>query len=297
MCAMQVVTTIGAYRKVRAAMRGRGARVGFVPTMGALHEGHLSLVECAKELTDEVVVSIFVNPTQFAPHEDLAKYPRPIERDLRMCEQAGVAAVFNPGVEEMYPAGQAEAMIDVPAISAILEGESRPQFFGGVCRVVAKLFNIVQPDVACFGMKDYQQWCVVKAMTRSMCWPIEIVGCETMRESDGLAMSSRNVYLDGGQRKRALGLSRALGEANRLIEAGERDAAAIEDAMTHMLTEHRLRVDYAAVRRRDLQPGEVDFEKGVVCLIAAWCDPVRLIDNMEINADTSGNTSGNTSGG
>lgn len=281
---MQVVTTIQAYRKLRAAMRGRGARVGFVPTMGALHEGHISLVRRAKESADEVVVSIFVNPTQFAPHEDLAKYPRPIERDLRMCEEAGVTVVFNPGVEEMYPPGRAEAMLDVPAISAILEGESRPQFFGGVCRVVGKLFNIVEPDVACFGKKDYQQWCVVKAMTRSMCWPIEIVGCETMRESDGLAMSSRNVYLDSEQRQRALGLSRALHEAKRLIEAGGRDAAAIEDAMTRVLAEHRLRIDYAAVRRRDLQPGagDVDFEKGVVCLIAAWCDQVRLIDNREM---------------
>ncbi|MFA7235975.1 MAG: pantoate--beta-alanine ligase [Phycisphaeraceae bacterium] len=283
---MQVVTTIEAYRKIRAAMRGRGARVGFVPTMGALHEGHISLVRRAKERADDVVVSIFVNPTQFAPHEDLAKYPRPIERDLRMCEQAGVSVVFNPGVEEMYPGatGQAEAMLDVPAISAILEGESRPQFFGGVCRVVGKLFNIIEPNIACFGKKDYQQLCVVKAMTRSMCWPIEIVGCETMRESDGLAMSSRNVYLDEGQRKRALGLSRSLHEAKRLIEAGGRDAAVIEAAMTRVLAEHRLRVDYAAVRRRDLEPGAgaMDFEKGVVCLIAAWCDQVRLIDNMEI---------------
>lgn len=277
---MEVVRTIEAFRKMRGAMSGR---VGFVPTMGALHAGHLSLTARAKELTDTVVVSVFVNPTQFAPHEDLAKYPRPIERDLDLCEQAGVAAVFNPPVEEIYPPGQAEAMIDVPEVSAILEGVHRPQFFGGVCRVVGKLFNIVQPDLACFGKKDYQQLCVVKAMVRSMCWPIEIVGCETRREDDGLAMSSRNVYLDADQRQRALGLSKALREAERLIRGGERDKWAIERAMTRVLQEHQLRIDYAEVKPADLQPGEVDWRQGAVCLIAAWCDQVRLIDNMEIH--------------
>src|SRR5437773_764595 len=189
---MTVVQKISDCRAERAKL---GDKLALVPTMGALHAGHLSLIRAAKENADHVAVSIFVNPTQFGPKEDFQKYPRPIEADLHKCKEAGVDLVFNPSVEEMYRAGEPNVVIDVQQLGDVLEGKHRPGHFKGVCQAVAKLFNIITPQSAFFGQKDYQQLRILRAMTKALDWPIEIVGCPTLRERDGLAMSSRNQYL------------------------------------------------------------------------------------------------------
>jgi pantoate--beta-alanine ligase len=276
---MIVRTTIEAFR----AERARLGPVAFVPTMGALHEGHLSLIRRARELADHVVVSVFVNPTQFGPHEDLEAYPRPIEHDLARCRDEGVDLVFNPSVEQMYPVDQPAVVVDVPAMTTILEGARRPGHFVGVCRVVAKLFDIVQPRLACFGRKDYQQLKVIEAMTRGLCMPIEIVGCRTIRDADGLALSSRNAYLDAAQRRRALGLSSAVREGVRLIADGEVDPAVVEEAMRQVMAAYDVATEYAVVRHPDTL-GELDVIGApgdtAVCLVAGKVGDVRLIDNM-----------------
>lgn len=283
---MWIARTVDDCRRLRATL---GGRVAFVPTMGALHGGHVSLIEGGRRLADHVVVSIFVNPTQFGPHEDLARYPRPLEEDLRRCEAAGVAGVFCPPVEQMYPPGEPAAAITVPALADMLEGEHRPHFFGGVCRVVMKLLNIVRPDVACWGRKDYQQYRVIDALTADLHLPVVNVVLPTVREPDGLAMSSRNVYLSTEQRARALGLIKALRLARALVEEqGESDPRAIEDAMRQALEAHRLAVDYAAVRHprtlAALDCVEPSLTGGVIALTAAHVDQVRLIDNMPLGA-------------
>jgi pantoate--beta-alanine ligase len=281
---MIVTRTVDETRRARAGM----GKVAFVPTMGALHEGHLSLIRRARELADHVAVSIFVNPTQFAPHEDLEQYPRPIEQDLRRCEELGVELVFNPGVAEMYPPNELAVSVEAPDLGRILEGEHRPHFFGGVCRVVAKLFNIVAPEVAVFGMKDFQQLRIVETMARGLKMPVEIIGEPTVREADGLAMSSRNVYLRPEQRRRALAISRSLEIARSSIEGGELNPEAIEPMMRHELEAHGLGVDYATVRDAwTLAPIEViePQRQPVVCLIAARVGGVRLIDNAPIGLD------------
>jgi pantoate--beta-alanine ligase len=270
--------------QTRAAVRALGP-VAFVPTMGALHAGHMALVKRARQLAERVVVSIFVNPTQFGPNEDLSRYPRPLERDLKMCEEAGVDLVFLPGVDDIYPPAEIPVNVDVPSLTTILEGAHRPGHFVGVCRVVAKLFGIVQPVVACFGKKDYQQLKVIEAMTAGLSLPVKIVPCETVREPDGLAMSSRNVYLTPEQRPHALALSKALAEAKRLIREGETDPKVVESAMVGELRMHQVTIDYATVRdARTLQT--VDSVNpdlaAVVCLIAARVGNVRLIDNVEV---------------
>lgn len=265
------------------AARSTMGEVAFVPTMGALHEGHLELIREARGLADRVVVSIFVNPTQFAPHEDLDRYPRPIEEDLRRCRELGVDLVFRPCVEEIYPPDGQAVRVEVPELGGILEGAHRPQFFGGVCGVVAKLFNIVEPNAAVFGMKDYQQLRVVEAMASGLNFAVRIVPVATVREPDGLAMSSRNVYLEGEQRERALALSRALAGARRMIEEGAIDPEEVEGFMRHELEVHELAVDYAVVRDAwTLQPVDMigPADRAVVCLIAAWVGAVRLIDNV-----------------
>lgn len=284
---MWVAKTIPDARKHRAALRGK---VGFVPTMGALHRGHVSLMEAARGLADHVVVSVFVNPTQFGPSEDYLKYPRPAEADLAACEEAGVAGVFMPGVEEMYPPGRLACEVVVPALSSILEGEIRPGHFAGVCRVVGKLFHIVQPDVACFGMKDYQQLKVIQAMVADQDMPLWIAEVPTMREPDGLAMSSRNVYLDAESRRHAVGLYKALLEAKLLVEDdGEMDPATVEAAMRHVLEAHHVSPDYATVRHpttlATLDSLSPAVTNGVVALIAGRIGGVRLIDNMVLGKD------------
>lgn len=268
--------------------RSMPGRVALVPTMGALHTGHLSLIEQARQLADNVIVSIFVNPTQFGPREDFGKYPRPIENDLAACENAGAAGVFTPSVEEMYPPDAPAIVVDLPQLSEVLEGKHRPGHFKGVCQVVAKLFNIVQPDVACFGEKDFQQLRILRAMTEALDFPVKIIGCPTLREPDGLAMSSRNVYLSADERERALGISRALNMARDEFNAGERRAHRFIALMTKALLDPGqlgrvpVSIEYvAAVDPINLKP--IDQVTGpIVLAIAARVGSTRLIDNVQL---------------
>ena len=267
--------------------------VAFVPTMGALHKGHLSLIEAAKQMDYQVVVSIFVNPTQFGPGEDFERYPRQLEQDLAACERAGVAGVFYPAVAEMYPSDQLACELTVPALAEVLEGNTRPGHFAGVCRVVAKLLHIIEPGVACFGQKDYQQLKVIEAMVDDLAMPVRIVGLPTVREADGLAMSSRNAYLDSEARRRAVSLYKSLCEAKRLVEdAGESDPAVVEAAMAQGLTVHQVEVDYAVVRHPktlvELDCIEPELTGGVVALVAGRVGGVRLIDNSVLGAPVGG---------
>lgn len=281
---MKVTHTISECRGERSGM----GRLALVPTMGALHQGHMSLIAVARQHAAHVAVSIFVNPTQFGPSEDFSKYPRPIEADLKMCEEAGVDLVFNPSPQEMYRPGLADVVVDLPSLSTVLEGKHRPGHFKGVCQVVAKLFNIVQPDIACFGQKDFQQLRILTAMVESLDWPIQMVPCPTVRESDGLAMSSRNRYLSADERARALCISRALRTAQEMVKTGVRQANRLIATMQHMLLEPGqlghvpLAIDYvAAVDAMTLK--HVDVVAGpTVLAIAARVGSTRLIDNAVV---------------
>ncbi|MEX2214578.1 MAG: pantoate--beta-alanine ligase [Phycisphaeraceae bacterium] len=278
---MWTTTTIDDLRTRRRALTGT---VAFVPTMGALHAGHVSLIHAAKQLADHVLVSVYVNPTQFGPSEDLTKYPRTLKEDMELCEAAGAAGVFRPGDQVMYPQ-QIACEVNVPQLVTMLEGEHRPGHFAGVCRVVAKLFNMVQPDVACFGRKDFQQLKVIEAMTRDLAMPIRIVGCPTLRDPDGMAMSSRNRYLTPDTRKRGLGLFKALSEARAMVEEqGETDPAAVEGVMHTVLASHKVAIDYTVIRHPQTLAAidciEPALTGGVVALVAGRVDDVRLIDNM-----------------
>ncbi len=230
---MIVVRTIEEARGERANLQ----HIALVPTMGALHAGHLSLIDEAKKRTSQVAVSIYVNPTQFGPREDYTKYPRPVEEDLAKCEAAGVDLVFCPTNEEMYRADSAELAIDLPALSSVLEGKHRPGHFRGVCQIVAKLFNILTPQIACFGQKDYQQFRIISAMTEALDWPIQIVGCPTLRDPDGLAMSSRNQFLSSDERQRALAIPRALTQAKQQVSEGVRQTNRLLATMQNILRE------------------------------------------------------------
>jgi pantoate--beta-alanine ligase len=277
---MQVVKTIADVRRWRAAA---ASPVGFVPTMGYLHEGHLALAQRARAENTAVAVSIFVNPTQFGPDEDFQTYPRDLERDLTLLKTAKVDAVFIPSVEEMYPPG-ASTVIDVEALSTMLEGASRPGHFRGVATVVCKLFHLLQPERAYFGEKDYQQLQVIRQMVHDLRMPTEVLGCRTVREPDGLAVSSRNVYLSPAERQAAGILSRALFQATSLATDGERDAARLTAVVRGMLAhEPLLRIDYVAVvHPQTLQPvATIGLEGAVVCL-AVWIGRTRLIDNVHI---------------
>lgn len=272
---------------LRGHRRQFAGRVAFVPTMGALHPGHVSLMHAARKLADHVVVSIFVNPTQFGPNEDFNRYPRPIGRDIDACLAAGADGVFHPNVEVMYPPDAPPCDVTIPSMAGILEGAIRPGHFAGVCRVVAKLFNIVQPDVACFGQKDFQQCRVIEAMVRDLAFPITIAELATLRESDGLAMSSRNVYLKEDERRHAVGLYKALSAATSLIEEeGETNPGAVESAMRLVMQSHHIEPDYAVVRHpHTLAPLDVIAPAstgGVVALVAGRLGGVRLIDNKVI---------------
>jgi pantoate--beta-alanine ligase len=285
---MKLGQTIAEMRTLRQALTGR---VALVPTMGALHRGHVALMHAARAAADHVIVSIFVNPTQFAAHEDFDRYPRPIDDDLAQCRRAGAAIVFAPSASDMYPPDVLASDLSVPDLSAELEGEYRPGHFNGVCRVVAKLLNIIQPDVAIFGQKDYQQWRIIEAFARDLNMPVKITALPTVRDGDGLALSSRNAYLLPEQRSHALGLFKALTEARMLIEdAGETDPAAVEHAMLNTLATHHVEVDYAVVRHphtlTPLDSISPQVSCGVVALIAGRVGNVRLIDNMLIGDKT-----------
>ncbi len=248
--------------------------------MGALHEGHLSLVRAAKTSCEIVAASIFVNPKQFGPNEDLKRYPRNFERDRELLEQEGVKLVFVPPVEEMYPAG-AVTWVTVEGLSDKLDGRSRPGHFRGVTTVVAKLFNIVEPDAAFFGQKDAAQVAIIRRMVRDMNFPVEIVACPIVREADGLAMSSRNVYLDSQQRKQALVLHRSLLSVKKSWEAGEREAAALKAAGREEIAQESLvRLDYLEIADPDnLDPVE-QAGSGALVAVAALVGATRLIDNI-----------------
>jgi pantoate--beta-alanine ligase len=287
---MRICDTIEDMRAACRAVRRGGKRLGFVPTMGALHEGHLSLIRTARVRTarvraaedacDVVAVSIFVNPTQFGANEDLAKYPRDFERDRDLLEKEGVELLFAPSVEEMYPAGGV-TWVTVEELSGKLDGRSRPGHFRGVTTVVAKLFHIVEPDAAFFGQKDAAQVAIVRRMVRDLKFPVEIVACPIVREADGLAMSSRNAYLDGAQRRQALVLHRALIRVKELWEAGERDAEKLGAAGREEVTgEKSVRLDYfEIVDAETLDPVE-NLADGALVAAAAFVGPTRLIDNI-----------------
>lgn len=277
---LQQLYTIAELREHR---RSVAEPIALVPTMGALHAGHLELIEQAKRLSDTVWVSIFVNPAQFGPNEDLARYPRPIEDDLAACERLGVSAVFHPEPDEVYPPSAVPSTVDVPSLTGEFEGAHRPGHFAGVCRVVLKLFNLCQPRYACFGQKDYQQLVVIEALTADLNLPIAIHRVPTVRESDGLAMSSRNRYLSEDERAHAVGLYKALCLAERMIkEDGHLDPSAVESAMAQALAAHHIQPDYAALRDpRTLAPLDT-IDRPVVALVAGRLGPVRLLDNLLI---------------
>lgn len=262
------------------ALRAAGKRIGFVPTMGNLHDGHLSLVRIAKQHSDVVVVSIFVNPTQFGPNEDFAAYPRTFEADRALCEREGVDLVFYPSVPDMYPAGASVSLTE-NSLSRTLCGAARPGHFDGVCTVVAKLFNLVLPHVAVFGEKDAQQLRVIRRMVRDLRFPVEIVSGPTAREPDGLARSSRNQYLTAEQRPQAVCLRRALDEAERRFAAGERDPAALVAAMRAVVGRApAAKIDYIEiVDDETLQPLAGPIARPALAALAVWVGTPRLIDN------------------
>jgi pantoate--beta-alanine ligase len=277
---MRICNTIEDMRAACRAIRRSGNRVGFVPTMGALHEGHLSLVRAARAACDVAAVSIFVNPAQFGPNEDLAKYPRDFERDRDLLEKEGVELLFAPSVEEMYPAG-AVTWVTVEELSGKLDGGSRPGHFRGVTTVVAKLFHIVEPDAVFFGQKDAAQVAIVRRMVRDLKFPVEIVACPIVREADGLAMSSRNAYLDTAQRRQALVLHRALVRVQKLWEGGERDAAALVAAgREEVAGEKSVGLDYFEIVHPDSLDPVKDLAGGSLIAVAAFLGPTRLIDNI-----------------
>ena len=277
---MLIVRTVSA---LRAARREAAGPVGLVPTMGYLHPGHLSLVHAARAECASVYASIFVNPTQFGPNEDFAKYPRDEARDLAMLDAAGVALVFIPTVEEMYPPDDA-TRISVPALTEVLEGARRPGHFVGVATVVAKLFNAVQPDRAYFGQKDTQQLAVIRRMTRDLLLPIEVVGCPIIRDEDGLACSSRNVYLSPEQRREAVSLSRGLRGAQLAFDAGTRDAEALRTIVRRQIEAGPLAsVDYISLADAEslIELHGVVTAPAVLSLaVAFW--PTHLLDNTTL---------------
>jgi pantoate--beta-alanine ligase len=281
---METVTDSRGLRQRVAALRARGGRIAFVPTMGNLHAGHLELVRQARRLADHVVVSIFVNPAQFGPQEDYGNYPHTPERDRHALHETGADLLFLPGVAEIYPQGpDLTTIVEVPGLNRILEGEHRPTHFNGVTTVVAKLFNLVQPDVAVFGEKDYQQLLLIRRMVADLCMPVVIAGVATMREADGLAMSSRNGYLSAAERALAPRLYAVLARVKARVETGGEDVAVIEQAALRELAAAGFQPDYVSVRRQsDLAPpGPGDT--ALIALAAARLGPARLIDNIFIS--------------
>ena len=277
---MTEVLKISEIRGIIKAWKDKGFSIGLVPTMGFLHDGHLSLIQRARKQNDKVVVSVFVNPTQFGPNEDFDAYPRDIKKDLQRCESAGVDVVFAPAVADMYPS-ENKVYIDVEELGNGLCGAARPGHFRGVCTVVAKLFNIVKPDRAYFGEKDAQQLAIIKRMVYDLNFDVEIISCPIVREPDGLAMSSRNAYLSQQERAAALILSRALGEAKQLLLSGERDSRAAKQLMTDMISNEPLaRIDYIEiVDAMSLVPVEI-IKQPVLVALAVYIGKTRLIDNF-----------------
>jgi len=280
---MQKVTSVTEMRTLAEELRSKGQIIGLVPTMGALHDGHCSLIRQAAEQADTVVVSIFVNPTQFGPSEDFAKYPRELEGDLKRCEEAGADIVFAPTVEGIYPKGYS-TFITEEFVGKPLEGVSRPAHFRGVTTIIAILFNIVRPDLAVFGQKDAQQVAVIRKMVQDLQFTVDIVVAPTQRDADGLALSSRNRYLSNNQRLEALAINEALLYAKGMVERNELRSDRLIAEATHILGQkRRIRVIYIAVVDRNTMEAmrEVVIGQSLMA-IAVWVDEVRLIDNIAL---------------
>jgi pantoate--beta-alanine ligase len=283
MSALTVITTVAELRRLVDERRKRGEMIGLVPTMGALHEGHLSLVRAAYSECACVVVSVYVNPTQFAPHEDFQRYPRNLDHDLQLLKSVGDVLVFAPTDAEMYPAGF-QTTVEVTKLSLGWEGELRPTHFRGVATVVTKLFTAADADFAYFGQKDYQQLRVVEQMARDLNLRTVVRACPTTREPDGLAMSSRNRYLTSEERQQGLSLSRALAIAAEMVKRGESNCAELEAAMRDVLASAGVKSDYAAVADRETLQPLTQLTRPAVALIAAKVGKTRLIDNMLLDA-------------
>lgn len=278
---MNTVHTVAQLRAALAQARQEGKRIGLVPTMGNLHEGHIALVEMALQRTDHVVVSIFVNPLQFGPNEDLDSYPRTLAEDQRRLLDAGAHTVFAPSVNEMYPEGmQGHTLVSVPVVSDGLCGASRPGHFDGVATVVTKLLNMVQPDVAVFGEKDFQQLAVIRKMALDLCLPVQIMGAPIVRAADGLALSSRNGYLDENERRVAPQLYQTLQQLAGQLLAGRRDFDTLLEEARQQLQQAGFRPDYLELRdTTTLQPAD-EHSRDITILAAAFLGRTRLIDNL-----------------
>ena len=279
----KLAQSVDAVRIAVAQARHQGRSIGLVPTMGALHAGHVSLIQAARAETGFVVVSIFVNPTQFGPQEDLAHYPRPLADDLRVCAREGVDLVFHPEAAIMYPPGF-RTFVQVEGLQDVLCGQSRPGHFRGVATVVLKLLNIVQPDVAYFGQKDAQQICIIQRMIRDLDVPVRVRVCPIVREPDGLAQSSRNQYLDPNQRRQASALYRALQEARELVEKGTRDASVVQQTLAARIQQTPGAVlDYAAVVDAETLQPLAQLQGPVLLALAVKFGSTRLIDNLQLH--------------
>jgi pantoate--beta-alanine ligase len=281
----ELVQSVAEVRLAVASARASGLRIGLVPTMGALHDGHVRLIADCRAEAGLVVVSIFVNPTQFGPGEDFERYPRPLEADLQRCEAAGAALVFAPSASAVYPHGSPSTFVEVPGLSDILEGASRPGHFRGVATVVLKLFEIVRPDLAIFGQKDYQQQLLIRRMVEDLHVPVEVLTKPTVREPDGLALSSRNRYLNPLERQAATVLYRALKRASQAVAGGERRGDRVRQILRETIESEELaRIDYAEVANADTLAPLDDLDPGrrAVALVAARVGTTRLLDNAVI---------------
>lgn len=284
---MQTIQTVNELRQWTAQARQKGLRIGLVPTMGALHAGHLSLVQAARKNCDCVVVSIFVNPTQFGPQEDFSKYPRTLEKDSALLAAENVDVIFAPSVEEVYPAGAA-TFVEVEGLSQRLDGASRPGHFRGVATVVSKLFLMTTPHCAFFGQKDAAQVAVLRKMVRDMHFDLELVACPIVRDSDGLALSSRNTYLTPEERKQALVLSRSLHRVEALIKQGTTSSDTLKSSAKSVFEEEpQVQIDYIAAVDPDSLEDLPDVGNGALFAVAAWVGKTRLIDNLLISAKLS----------
>ncbi|RZF77786.1 pantoate--beta-alanine ligase [Pseudoalteromonas sp. CO325X] len=281
---MQTTSEIRSLRSQIKSWRQAGLSIAFVPTMGNLHEGHYSLVDKAKTLADKVVVSIFVNPMQFGANEDLDAYPRTLKADQQGLSERGADYLFTPTVQTIYPNGlESQSYVDVPGVSLGYCGGARPGHFRGVATVVTKLFNLVQPDFACFGEKDFQQLQVIKTMVRDLSMPIEVIGVPTQRDVNGLALSSRNNYLNEAQKQQASTLFTTLQWAKEQIQAGNNDFADLEHQAIARIEQQGLRIDYFNVAERNRLTAATTKDSELVLLVAAYLDKVRLIDNLTLD--------------
>jgi len=283
---MQTINSVAALRTKITAWRQQGQRIAFVPTMGNLHDGHLKLVEKAASLAQRIVVSVFVNPTQFNDEQDYNAYPITLEADSGKLAEAGIDVLFAPTVDELYPFGlQAGIQVSIPGLSDILEGESRPGHFVGMTTIVSKLFNAVMPDIAVFGEKDFQQFLLVQRLVADLCLPIEVVACPTQREDSGLAMSSRNSYLNDSERKQAALLYQLLDELKEQVLGGASDYSRLCQKMHDQLLDAGFRPEYVELRcAKDLSKAS-SCDRDLVVLASAWLGSARLIDNLRITLD------------